>query len=162
MMAPTNRLTDLVRLNPGVEAALSSIQAGDVVEVSAEQNAQADNSFGAAAALCYTSNRFSPTAYAVRTASALEPFPETAGVNPDEMRLMDRLAAPPGRSGFRRPSRAVPNGEFLGDRPLKSPGDPSLRPSPTETIGDQRESASSNPKRSAKRKSSDVHRRQTT
>jgi hypothetical protein len=33
MVAPTNRLADLVPLIPKVEAALSGIQAGDVVEV---------------------------------------------------------------------------------------------------------------------------------
>ena len=35
MVAPTNRLADLVPLIPKVEAALSSIQAGDAVEVRA-------------------------------------------------------------------------------------------------------------------------------
>lgn len=35
MVASTNRLADLMPLIPGVEAALSTIQAGDVVEVSA-------------------------------------------------------------------------------------------------------------------------------
>ena len=35
MVAPTNRLADLVPLIPGVEAALSNIQPGDAVEVRA-------------------------------------------------------------------------------------------------------------------------------
>jgi len=35
MVAPSNRLADLVPLIPGVEAALSGIQAGDTVEVRA-------------------------------------------------------------------------------------------------------------------------------
>ena len=35
MVAPSNRLADLVPLIPAVEAALSNIQAGDVVEVHA-------------------------------------------------------------------------------------------------------------------------------
>jgi hypothetical protein len=35
IVAPSNRLADLVLLIPGVEAALSSIQAGDAVEVRA-------------------------------------------------------------------------------------------------------------------------------
>jgi len=35
LVAPSNRLVDLVPLIPGVEAALSSIQAGDAVEVRA-------------------------------------------------------------------------------------------------------------------------------
>ncbi len=42
MVAPSNRLADLVPLIPGVEAALSSIQAGDAVEVRTQPVAQLD------------------------------------------------------------------------------------------------------------------------